>query len=932
MLLAATFLFGAQLQQAALPSPEEVEFFEKQVRPFMSEHCLECHSASAGKTKGGLSMDSREALLQGGDSGPALIPGDPGKSLLTRAARHDHPELKMPPKKERLPDHVLAALAEWVRRGAPDPRTASNKAAGPAKVDATKARSHWAFQPVQKPTLPVSEHGQKTAHPVDALLQAAWKTQGIQPATQADVRTLVRRLSYDLTGLPPTAQEVEAFAKNPSEDAYRSLVWSYLNSQHFGEKWGRHWLDIARYADTRGVPVPITSDPRFLYSYAYRDYVISAFNSDKPLNTFIVEQIAVDVLEPDALEKHTALGFLTLGRTFLNNPHDIIDDRIDVVTRGLLGLTVTCARCHDHKFDPISTADYYALYGIFESSEVPKEPPVIRQREDNPERADYLAKRAEKMAVVEAGLQEEARLLNRSVREKAARYLLGVHECEGQPEERLDAYLGERALVLLPFQKWREKLASASPDDPVLGPWKIAQQCVQAAKEPFSSAFHSQLQTHPSRQNWNPALTAALLAAAPESLSSVAGEYQKLFLAVDDAWRKLADSAVKQKAPLPGSLPDESNETLRKWMEEDGGPLRLTLREVEKAFARKFLERKQKLMETLEVLDGTHPGAPDRAIVLRDKPNPTDAAILIRGNPGNRGSKVPRRFLEVLSTGTQTAYRQGSGRLELARDITHPRNPLTARVYVNRVWSLLFGKPLVSTPADFGLRTPPPVVPELLDSMAFDFMERGWSTKKLIFSIVTSSAYRAASQGNPDAEKTDPENLFIHRMNRKRLSFESLRDTLVSHSGDLDLTMHGRPVVLTKPPFPLRRTVYGFVDRQDLPSVFRAFDFASPDTSTAERFQTTVPQQALFLLNNDFVIERAKALARRLPDTEMSTRLKQLYQLVFQREPTAKEEAFLRQYLEGAPHGPSDATGPALTRWESLCQALLLSNETVFVD
>jgi hypothetical protein len=367
-------------------------------------------------------------------------------------------------------------------------------------------------------------------------------------------------------------------------------------------------------------------------------------------------------------------------------------------------------------------------------------------------------------------------------------------------------------------------------------------------------------------------------------------------------------------------------------MEEVSGPVNLTLAEVEKAFSRKFSERKQKLMETVEILDGTHPGAPDRAIVLRDKNNPTDVPIFIRGNPANRGTVVPRRFLQILSPEIRPPYRLGSGRLELARDIANRNNPLTARVYVNRVWSLLFGKPLVSPVGDFGIRTPPPVVPELLDTLAFDFMDQGWSTKKLIFVLVTSAAYQLSSEGDPSAVKLDPENTLVHKMNRKRLSFESLRDALVNASGELDLSMHGRPVVLTKTPFPLRRAVYGFVDRQDLPSVFRSFDFANPDTSTAERFQTTVPQQALFMMNNPFVIERAKSLERSLPISNDSDRIRAVYHRLFQRPPLTAEIQLLTRYLEQPAHTLPAPSETPLSRWESLCQALLLSNEFIFVD
>lgn len=911
-------------------SPDDAEFFEKRIRPFLGDHCIECHSAQQGKTKGGLAMDSRDLLLKGGDSGPALVPGQPSKSLLVLAARHEHSELHMPPKKPRLSDETLAPLEEWIRRGAPDPRPASASPVPPTAGKAVDGRAHWAFTPVNRPqALAVSAI---TEHPVDAILNEARRKKGVPAAEEADPRTLIRRLSYDLTGLPPSPEEVASFTANPTQESLRTLAMRYLNSPRFGEKWGRHWLDIARYADTRGVPVPITSDPRFLYAYAYRDYVISAFNEDKPFDQFIQEQIAIDILEPDRLEKHPALGFLTLGRTFLNNPHDIIDDRIDVVTRGLLGLTVSCARCHDHKFDPIPTTDYYALYGIFNSCEVPREPVVIRERADNPDRTDYLAQRAEKLAIAEEGLRAEARALNRITREKTAKYLLAVRDCENQPPANLDNLLAERGLTLLPFQKWRGDVQAAETHHPILGPWRVALLCARETPDTFGSAFLAQIKVHSAREGWNPALLAALQDAVPPDIDAVASAYQKALLSVDDEFRLCEAAAKKQKQPGPDSLSDAGREALRQWMERDGGPLGLTLPEVEKAFSRRFLERKQKLMETVEVLDGTHPGAPDRAIVLRDKAKPANATVFVRGNPGNPGVPVARRFLTVLSADGGLAYQRGSGRLELARDIASKNNPLTARVYVNRIWGLLFGKPLVSTPADFGIRTPPPALPELLDMLAFDFMEQGWSTKKLILSLVTSNAYRLSSQSHPAADELDPDNTLVHRMSRKRLTFESLRDTLIVASGQADFTQGGRPVSLTKAPFPLRRTVYGFVDRQDLPSVFRSFDFANPDTSTAERFQTTVPQQALFLLNNDFAVERAKALSKRLPDADPSERIQKLFEFVFQRPPSPREVELSLRHINNPAHNHSSPQNAPLSRWETLCQVLLLSNETIFLD
>jgi hypothetical protein len=917
---------GAAVFAEGKLSPQDVEFFEKQVRPVLVEHCMKCHSVAEKKTKGGLAMDSRELLLKGGDTGPAVVIGDPDKSLLVRAIRHETKEIAMPPKDPKLSDAQIGALAEWIRRGAPDPRVGVGASALSSAMDMAAARGHWAFQPVKRPAV----RGDGITD-IDRFLDEARRGRGIVAAGPADSRTLVRRLSYDLTGLPPTPEMVAAFEREPTEQRYRALVDELLASPRFGEKWARHWLDVARYADTRGVPVPITADARFLYSYAYRDYVIAAYNADKPYDRFILEQLAADRLPDADRETLPALGFLTLGRTFLNNNNDIIDDRIDVVMRGLQGLTVACARCHDHKFDPIPTKDYYSLYGVFNSSEVPMDPEIIREREDNPDRADYLAKRAEKMAQVDKGLREEARSLNRTIREKTAKYLIAVEELRRGAPANMDTFVGERGLVSLPLEKWRRKVDSVQTSDPVMGVWKAALELAGAGLSDGAD-WSVKLREHPQHGSWTALVRKAIAKEKVSGLAGVSDLLGRVVMEVDGLWKKAVEAADKAGKPFPEGLSEPDAETVRRWMDEEAGPLNLTQAEVEQAFPRKYRERRQKLMEVVQVFEGTHPGAPDRAIILKDRSKPLEPVVFIRGNPGNRGPVVPRQYLEVLSEGERKVWKEGSGRLELAQAIASPSNPLTARVYANRVWGILFGRPLVTTPGDFGVRTPPPAISGLLDLLAADLVADGWSSKALIRRIVLSGAYRMSSGTVAGQEDKDPDNAFFHRQDRRRLTFEAMRDTLVFASGELDTRVGGRPEILTKPPYPLRRAVYAFVDRQDVPSVLRAFDFASPDTSTPERFQTTVPQQALYLMNNDFLVERARALAARLPAGDVGTRVGALFSMLFQRSPTAAEAGLVRDYLSRPAHGAPDEKSKPIDRWTSLCQALLISNESVYVD
>jgi mono/diheme cytochrome c family protein len=617
--------------------------FEKNVRPILRANCAGCHGATADM-KGKLDLRLVRFMLKGGESGPAIVPGQPGKSELLNRVKAG----EMPPGKKKLSKQQIATIETWIAAGAktlrPEP-----KSIGPGLRITEEERAHWAFQkPEDVPPVKV-KHASWPANAVDRYVLARLEGKGLTPSPDASRGTLIRRLYFDLLGLPPTAADIARFEGDRSPDAYTRLVDELLKSPHFGERWARHWLDVARYADTKGYV--FTQDRNYRNAYKYRDWVVKSLNEDLPYDRFIIEQLAADRLPKDR-QALDAMGFLTLGRRFLNNRNDIIDDRIDVTTRGLMGLTVTCSRCHDHKYDPINTADYYGLYGIFASSREP---------------------------------------------------------------------------------------------------------------------------------------------------------------------RKTSD-----------------------------------------------------------------------VLFLTDSRNPHDYRILLRGSPRNPGPITPRRFIRVLSPDDQKPYRDGSGRLQLAKAIASPDNPLTARVFVNRVWGHLFGKGMVTTPSDFGTRCDPPSHPKLLDHLAVRFMQDGWSVKKLIRRIVLSRTYRQRSVDRPEARKVDPENSLLWRMNRRRPDFEASRDYVLAAAGRLDLTIGGPAVKLTTQPFSRRRTIYGFVDRQNLPGLFRAFDFASPDTHCPKRFQTSVPQQALFLLNSAFEMEQAAALAAR-PEVKNAKddadRVRKLYLAAYGRAP-----------------------------------------------
>ena len=758
-------LLAAITLPAGAITPQEAEFFEKSIRPVLVEQCYKCHGPE--KQKGSLRVDSRAAILKGTDDGPVIVPGKPEESEFIKSLKHIG-DSKMPEKADKLPDAQIEAMSQWIRMGMPWPE--NDKAATPSAGEL--AKKHWSYQPINKkvapPAVQDAAHWGKT--PVDQFILAGLEAKKIAPSPQAGKRTLLRRATYDLTGLPPTPAEFEAFENDKSPDAFAKVLDRLLASPHYGEYWGRHWLDVSRYADTKGY-LAGDENRRYSYSYTYRDWVINAFNSDLPYDQFIIQQLAGDrIATPDNPEPMAALGFLTLGRRFLNSQPDIIDDRIDTVSRGLMGITVGCARCHDHKFDPITQKDYYALYGVFASSTEPQSTdlPILKSNIDPATEAEYRKQLAER---------------------------------EGEVNKHLELY---RSLFGLRTMTW-------------LG--------------------------------------------VPTVLPA-------------DQSEKVVDKNGKI----------EINRLRKKVEELNAGPL-----------------------------------SPPRPMAMVDLPQPVNPHVFIRGNPGRPGDAVPRRFLEVLSGGHPEPFKDGSGRLELGRSIASKDNPLTARVFVNRVWAYHFGTGLVRTPGDFGVKGEAPTHPELLDYLATQFMENGWSVKKLHRLIMLASAYQQSSDARPDAAQVDPENRLLARMNRRRLDFEALRDSLLAAAGQLDQTMGGRPVELTTVPYTKRRTVYGFIDRQNLPGVFRTFDFASPDTTSPQRFQTTVPQQALFMMNSPFVMEQARAVVAK-PEFQQpqayEAQVHELYECIFARKADAPEVDAGLRFVMNAITNPAPRVAERPT-WEN---------------
>ncbi|MFT6242089.1 MAG: hypothetical protein ACJAQT_004192 [Akkermansiaceae bacterium] len=718
---------------------------------------------------------------------------------------------------------------------------------------------HWAFQPLIEPAVPEVRDASWPRTPIDAFILARLEAQGLHPAPQTDPPTLRRRATYNLTGLPP------AFDPDATKAFSEPEIEGLLASPHFGERWARHWLDVARYSDTKGYAYA-SEEFTFVHSWVYRDWVVRAFNEDLPYDRFLMLQLAADrLLARDECSPAdlAAMGYLTLGGRFIGVRQDIIDDRIDVVTRGMLGLTVSCARCHDHKFDPIPAADYYSLYGILNSSREHMVP--LSQNDD----AELTKRRVALETQFEQAAQEaEARFLDR-----VSEYLIAALDISKVPKPNFTEIISKDDLIPEQVRRWYQYLAqSDKARNPVFGAWYAL-----AGLPPEAFADGAARRLVESLENVDPLVSAALTQATPGGMEDVARCYAEL---------------LKNHA---------SNPVIAEVLNGPGSPIaipRCHLHDIEWLFdeATKtglkglFANVERRIIELGEL-------AP-HAVAMEDAPVPQNARILLRGDYSTQGDEVPRRALAILGAAD---FKDGSGRLELAQSIASRDNPLTARVIVNRIWQDHFGTGLVDTASDFGLRTAPPSHPELLDFLAFRLIENGWSLKALHRMIVSSAVYQQSSTPTPEAQQVDPDNRLLSYFQRRRLDFEAMRDSLLAASGELDLSIGGQPGSLFGADASARRSLYGRIDRQFLPSTLRDFDFANPELHSAQRHETNVPQQALFFLNSPFIEARAIALAARVAaDSESEQRIRSIFQCALRREPSEAELASSEGFISAA--------------------------------
>jgi cytochrome c553 len=878
--LLGSLLFLASPVHAEFSSKEDgTRFFEEKIRPVLAEKCYSCHSAESEKLKGSLQVDHLEHLLAGGDTGPSLVPGKPDDSLLVEAIAYGNPDLRMPPK-EKLSAAVVEDFRKWITGGAPWPEESvpqtGKKVAG-AGFDLEKRHAeHWSWRPIVKPAVPAVKDTIWASTPVDAFLLAKIEAAGLRPAEAADDRTWLRRVYFDLTGLPPTPEQIAVFLTDTSTDRREKVVDALLASPHFGEKWARHWMDLVRYAETHGHEFDYPID----HAFEYRDYLIRAFNENVPFDVFAKEHIAGDLLSNP--RRHATEGFnesiLGTGFWYLNEathaPTDVLADesdhqanQIDVYSKAFLGLTVSCARCHDHKFDAISTADYYALTGYLHSSARTE-----RSMDPGGKRAAAAAKQRELLAKADATLSTPPPIPPARDEPDAALFA-DFDSADLQPGWSI---IGEAFAPTGPSPKFTLEKGLVLTTPGTLSSARLGEGHSGVLRSPTftidGDVIHVRLRARGGMMrvvidNYHMAMHQPLLFRNTiHKNPDTKGEF---------AWMRFDGDLKKYRGhraylefvdPGPGYYEiDEIRFTEKSGPAPEKSALALTAAPSKETEA--LLAEGRRIAAALP---------PERFALTMAEGTPENARVYGRGSHRSPGEEVPRRFLTALGG------KEGS-RLTLAEETVSPENPLTSRVAVNRIWHHLFGRGLVPSVDDFGPMGQMPSHPELLDWLATDFVANGWSLKHTIRTLVLTNAYAQASVPHPDMDANrlataDPTNTLLHRMPVRRLSAEAIRDQFLAVSGSLDPALFG-PSVPTfrtdfmtgrgaRPSGPLdgngRRAIYGSIYRNFLPPLLMTFDMPNPFGPKGARSNSNVPAQALALMNDPYVADQAKKWATRL--------------------------------------------------------------------
>lgn len=895
------------------------EFFESKIRPVLANNCFGCHTNTA---MGGLRLDSPEALTKGGKRGVAITPGDPEKSLLITAIRHSDPNLKMP-MGNKLKDSEIQDLTAWVKAGAIWPKTsvtATAKSKDGKYVILPEMRNFWSFVPVKEPAPPSVKDQKWVKNEIDQFILAKLEKESIKPVKPASKRDLIRRASLDLTGLPPTYQEIQDFEKDTSPNAFAKVVDRLLASPQYGERWGRNWLDVARYGedDYRSLDPMRRGYNPYPNAYVYRDWVIQAFNDDLPYDQFVRAQLAGDLMDAKTRYKTLpATGFLGLGPWYYDNGStevtraDERHDRVDVVTRGFLGLTVACARCHDHKYDPIPTADYYGLAGVFLNTtyeEYPRVPKSVLAEYQKIE--DQIDQKQKILAEIQTNVGNQ---LSKSLAFQTANYLQGVWEVSGPQKKEVATIVENRKLDYELFDRWVKYMEKTTDKYKNKDPWQammkknggnekeakklaekfqeevvavmlarteldeenkvIAAKAMEGTKKKKRTNKPSNFVTN---EDFCPGCNLRLKVMTEEDSNFYTEIFQRMLTDNEDP---IAMAAMGFRGGKPGVL------VFRGWgLESRSG----SEAQAQMAAIKKDIDdAKKKLEPSFPYLHG-----------VKDSSTPTNLSIHRRGDPFDLGPEEPRHFLSVLSKNQPSQFAQGSGRMELAEAIL--KQPIAMRVIVNRVWKGHFGTGIVDSPSNFGMTGERPSNPELLEYLAASFAKNGMSMKKLHREIMLSSVYQLSSDEDPAALAKDSGNRLYWRADHKRMDAEQVRDSILLVAGKLDSALGGPSADLT--PSLNRRTVYGKVSRYKLDQYLLLFDFPSPIISAEKRFITTVPLQRLFLMNSDFMQMQAEALAKRVaPEANNKDRIKKIYQIAFGRDPSEQEVSLGLDYLKKEP-------------------------------
>jgi cytochrome c553 len=1077
--LAGSLWISTLLVSGLARADEGIDFFESKIRPVLVRECYECHSAEGKQLQGGLLLDHQAGMLKGGDSGPAVTPGKVEGSLLIAALRHEG--FEMPPK-GKLPDEVINDFVRWVEMGAPDPRTDAVTVATQG-MTLEEAAEHWAFKPLSSPQLPSVQESGWVIKPIDHFVLARLEAEGLRPVRQATKREWLRRATFDLTGLPPAPEEIAAFLSDESDSAYETVLERLLGSPHYGERWGRHWLDVARYAEDQAHTFAVKPSTS---GYRYRDWVIDALNDDMPFDRFVKLQIAADLIDLDPSERFRhlpALGFFGLGAQYYKNSDaerakaDELDDRVDTLSRGFLGLTVSCARCHDHKYDAIPTQDYYSLAGVFQSCRLDDAALVpqaeVQAYQASQERIKAADEAVKKFLADNKRIAAESHALRLADYAVAARALIppadGVSavKVEGDAIRKAAEEAKPNRLSPTILKRWVEWLASSAPAAPKLvqnfisakgdeipnAAAEVAEGLklaldVRAGRVPAPKATDSATGEAKKHDNGTPRYITPVLSKSNPivDIDIDLTDAKELHLVIADAgdgkscdhadWIeprligpdgpiKLTDlkwksaetgygsinidrnvsgqplkvggtafaNGIGTHAPsvivfdLPAGVtrfqckagvdnggsdqaqgdesatvqfrvyterpndqelimagqakPDqgvlgEDHAELVRWALADKGLFRVSDDELAEALDGETKSEWEKMRaEQKAAKEAAVPQYPVAHVIAEAQV--ADMPVFIRGNPARKGEVAPRKFLSLLASVAPDPFRNGSGRLELAEAIASPANPLTPRVFVNRVWQQHFGRGLVGTPSNFGALGERPSHPELLDHLAGQFVASGGSIKQLHRDIMLSATYRSSSDWDAKAAEIDGDNRLLWRMNRRRLDVEAWRDSLLSVSGKLQRTFSGPSTELDAGDN-VRRTVYGKVSRHELNGLLRLFDFPDANITSERRSETTVPQQQLFVLNSPFMVEQAKEVAERFfgdAETNPEAQIRAAYEVLYGRPASEEEVALGLDFLKGSRPDGNEADKESeggLTRPQRYAQVLLGANEFTFID